>query len=285
MEGRGALSSVARLLRLWRVYAYLDVMAATRCMRVFLMWWLSDLVGVVGAVTGMVLLAARFDGIGAWSRDQMLFMLGYCALVGGLMGTLFGYNVDHISRRVGRGQMDHTLIEPQPIWMTLLTEGFSPAFGSAQLLPGVALLAWAWPRVSPPVTPAWYAQLAVCLLSSLTLQVSFQYLWGSAAFYAPRGAEEINSSTNLMMMELKPFPLDGVAPALTASLLTIIPAGFIGWYPCRFLLGLNATPAAFWGTPIAAIAMAALAALAFRRGLRHYARIGSSRYLDMGHRR
>ena len=76
---------------------------------------------------------------------QVLFMLGYATVVSGLMNMFFGYNVLFISRRLGRGQLDHTLIQPQPIWLSLLTEGFMPFSGSPMLLPGIALMVWSAP--------------------------------------------------------------------------------------------------------------------------------------------
>jgi hypothetical protein len=39
-----------------------------------------------------------------------------------------------------------------------------------------------------------------------------------------------------------------------------------------------------WLTPLAAVLLALLAVAMFRRGMYHYACIGSSRYRDMGHR-
>ena len=70
--------------------------------------------------------------------------------------------------------------------------------------------------------------------------LSFAYLWGSLAFIAPRGAEEINSTTMRLLEQLKPFPLDGVGGrALGRLLLSVVPAGFLAWLPSRVLLGLD----------------------------------------------
>src|SRR2546425_6042505 len=102
----------------------------TRDSRQFLIYFLSDAVLNVAAVTATLLLAERFDGIGAWTKHQVLFMLGYGLIVSGVLNTLFTYNVLYISRRLGRGQLDHTLIQPQPLVISLLTEGFAPFSGS-----------------------------------------------------------------------------------------------------------------------------------------------------------
>ena len=78
------------------------------------------------------------------------------------------------------------------------------------------------------------------------------------------------------------FPLDNLGSLLTGTLLTVLPVGFVAWRPAQALLGLN--PAALWQTPLAAVAFWLLAATAFKKGFRHYARVGSQRYSNFGHR-
>jgi ABC-2 type transport system permease protein len=235
-------------------------------------------------VTGTLLLAERFAGIGDWSRGHVLFMLGYGLLVSGVSATFFSYNVAFISRRLGRGQLDHTLIQPMPIWMSFLTEGFMPISGSALVLPGVGLVAWSLAQLSLAITPAWIGLFALNLLASTIVMLSFSFLWGSLAFWAPRGAEEISTSAMRIVSDLRPFPLDGAGPVLATGLLTALPVGFVAWTPARALLDLAPGPALDALTPLAALLLAALAVAAFRKGLKQYERTGSQRYSDFGHR-
>jgi ABC-2 type transport system permease protein len=263
----------------------MDLLWTLRDLPTLLTFLVSDTIVSVGAVTSTFLLAARFGGIGHWGRDQVLFMLGYALAITGLPDILFNYNVSFISRRIGRGQLDHLLVQPQPLWMALLTEGFSPVSGALWLAPGPLLMIWVAGRLGLHVTPGWLALLALNVVASTAVALAFTFAWGSLAFWAPRAAEEINTATWNMLRQLKPFPLDGVAPALLGGLLTAVPVGFLAWYPCRALLGLDAAPYAVWVTPLAAIVASALAAALFRRGLHHYGRTGSQRYLPLGHRR
>ena len=127
----------------------------------------------------------------------ILFMLGYALLVRGLIDILFAYNVGFISRRIGRGQLDHMLIQPQPIWMALLTEGFTPFSGSGMLLPGLGLLLLGRARPAgrcAHARPGWRCWCSTWSASAAVV-LAFNYCWGSLAFWAPRAAEEINSST------------------------------------------------------------------------------------------
>ena len=244
----------------------------------------ADSVLSVAQITGMWLLSERFGGIGVWNRTQIVFLLGYAATVGALIDMFFGFNVAYISRRLGRGQFDHTLIQPQPVWMALLTDGFAPFSASIMLFPGIGLMAWSASKLGLQISPLWLLGLAGSVLASITVVLAFQFLWGSLAFWAPRSAEEISSSTNRLMSHLRVYPLDGLSGILAGSLLTVLPVGFVAWYPCRALLGLEHAPLSLFLTPIASLLLALAAAFVFQQGRRHYGRVGSQRYSDRGHR-
>jgi ABC-2 type transport system permease protein len=278
------VAGLGRVFRLWQVYAWLDLTWIAQNLTNVLVFLVTDLILNVTAVTTTLLLAARFQGIGPWSRDQVIFMLGYAMLARGIVDTFFGYNVAFISRRVGRGQLDHTLIQPQPIWLALLTDGFIPFSGAAVVVPALGLTVWATSNLGLAVTPGWLALLVLNLLASATIVLAFSFALGSAAFWAPRAAEEISMSAMGVIEQLKQFPLDGVGPLLAGGLLTIAPAGLVAWLPARALLGLDPTPYGGWLTPLAAVVFAALALFIFSRGKRRYDRTGSQRYHAMGHR-
>jgi ABC-2 type transport system permease protein len=279
------MKTILRILKLWWIYAYLDLMWVMRDLKNVLIFYISDIILSVASATGTLLLAERFEGIGFWTKFQVVFMLGYAITVWGLMVTFFNYNVAIISRRLGRGQLDHTLLQPQPLWMALLTEGFTPFSGLAVLVSGLGLIVWATIKLSIAASFGWLAMLALNFVASLTVLLSFLYLWGSLAFWAPRAAEEISSSGERLMDQLTPFPLDGLSPFLLGGMMTVFPVGFVAWYPCRYLLGLNQQSWSGWVTPLAAIVFAGLTTFFFLKGLKHYGCTGSQRYLGFGHRR
>ncbi len=276
--------TLRRLLRLWWLYGRMDLLWMLRDARLFFTYALSDIITNIGSVTAMLLLAERFQGIGPWTQWQVVFLLGYAMVVNASMNMFFQYNVLHISRRIGRGQMDHTLIQPQPLWMALLTEGFMPFSGSAMLWPGLGLLVWALVRLQMTITIGWLAAAVLNLVASALVMLSFSFVWGSLAFWTPRAAEEISSATVDLVSALKGFPLDALGPLLSGALLTVLPVGLVAWYPSRCLVGLDSRPWALWVTPLAAVAGLALAGLIFWRGLKHYANVGSQRYSAFGHR-
>ena len=277
---------MARLLRLWRLYATMDLLYLARGPDVALTYYVSELIIGGSAITATFLLAERFDGLGPWTKQAVFFMLAYALIVRGLLNTFFNYNLSHISRRVGRGQLDHVLIQPQPLWSAFVTEGFAPVTGSSMLVPGVALLVWSLGHFDSPPTPTWWVFFAMNLLASSAIVMAFEYAWGSIAFWAPRAAEEVNSHTWDLLMQLAPFPLEGMPALALGALVTLIPVGLVAWWPSRTLLGLDSPSLPLdLALPVAAIVFCAVASWIFQRGLRQYGRTGSSRYLDYGHRR
>jgi ABC-2 type transport system permease protein len=283
----GPSSTLRRLAQLWGVYAYLDLLFVTRGFKQFVGYYVSDAVLGFAGLSAVLLLAERFGGVGPWSRDHVAFMLGYAMVVDGVLGALFGFNVLYVSRRLGRGQLDHTLIQPQPLWMALLTEGFMPFSGSGALLPGIGLLVWSARHLSLAPSAPWIGLLLLYIAASCVVVLAFSYLWGSLAFWAPVAAEEVSTSALRLLSQLKLFPLDGVAAPLAGGLVSLLPSGLAAWLPSRALLGIGGSvgPAAVVATPLAALAIAILAIWVFARGLHHYGHTGSQRYSSFGHRR
>src|SRR5262245_56451059 len=218
-----------KVFRLWRVHARMDLLFLSRGMRTALAWYVAGILLAASTAVWAFLLAERFDGIGPWSRDQVVFLLALALLSRGVVDVLFNMNLAFPSRRIGRGQLDHLLLMPQPLWQSLASDGFTPFSGSGQALVAVAVLVYAVRIIGLPVDAAWLALLLLHVASAVAIILSFAYLWGSLAFVAPRGAEEINSSSYRLLDQLKPFPLDGVGPILLGGLLSFVPAGFLAW--------------------------------------------------------
>lgn len=273
------------LLRLWSKYASMDLLRLMRSRRTALIVISSDVVLNVAVVSTSLLLAQRFNGIGRWDKYQIFFMLGYAMTVNGLLNIFFGYNLRMISRRIGRGQLDHMLLQPPPFWRTFITEGFIPFSEPSVLVIAGAFMGWSAGRMPAEISAVWIVALIINLLASACVLLSFQISWGAIAFWAPMSAEEINSSTNRMVASLGTLPLDAVTIGLRGVLVTVVPVGLTAWLPARELAGPGEVGLGALATPLAAPVFALLALLIFRKGLAHYAEIGSQRYLAFGHRR
>lgn len=247
-------------------------------------WVLGEILISLSTVGATLLLAARFDHIAGWRSSELYFMVGFVLVVRGLAAIFSGRNVLLISRKIGRGQLDHLLQQPIPLWKALAVEGFSPFDLGVTLVMGAGVLMWA-AADQPHISLAWVIWLLVNIAAAALTIVSYQYLWGSLAFFAPRGAEEINTPTLSVVGSLSAYPLDLAPHLVVAALSTVVPVAFIGWIPSRALVSGASNVGAMLRTPAFAIAFAAITVYVFSKGLERYARQGVGRYSDFGHRR
>ncbi|MCL2832976.1 MAG: ABC transporter permease, partial [Treponema sp.] len=226
------------------------------------------------------------DGVGGMNRWDVLFMLGYVTCVTGLFQLFFtNCNTGHISRRIGRGQVDHMMIQPLPFAVQLATEGFIPVTGCQNLLFGFGITAWALAGMKKVISLLLFLGFAGYLVTSVAIIVGLSYLFSSLAFKWQVSLEEISSTViDDLTGVLSNYPLSGMPVPVQLTMITIVPAGLLGWFPACALLGKAplGLPVLY---PLAAAAVIwVLAVFAFRKGLNYYVRFGSNRYTAGGHR-
>jgi ABC-2 type transport system permease protein len=245
----------------------------------------ADILSNLSVVSGVYLIAMRFGGIGGMSVDEVLFMMSFSTLTTGIFIMFGSGNNIHISRLIGRGQLEHMFIQPMTLKTQLLTSGFMPFTGCSNFVVGCILLATSTQRLGLHITAGWILALIVYLAVSMVTIVARSYLVSSAAFYAPVAAEEIAYTAIDGTWQLSTFPLSGMPAFIQLPLLTIFPEGLLAWFPSLCLLGkppLNLTE--FY--PLAyALVIALLAGFIFRKGLNYYVKKGSNRYVPYGFRR
>jgi len=244
----------------------------------------GDFIWHAGSMLVPILLALRFGGIGPWPAEAIVFMLAYHNVVQSVLDAM-GDNYWWFGHRIGRGHLDHYLLQPQPLWRILATEGFSPLGFWPVLTLGVGLIAWATYMLAVAVTPTWIALLLLNLVASMTVQSAFLYAWGCIAFWAPRSGENLYGIAFGLLGETN-FPLDPAPRALRTLLVTLVPSGLLAWFPSRALLHIAGSSALdVWVTPLAAVALSAVVLTLFVFGMRRYRQTGSWRYSDSGFRR
>ena len=267
------------------LYARMDLNWLTQDTRACLICIISDIFTMLSSISSVALLAVRFGGVGDLTAGETLFMLGFNGVVNGLFTMLFcNFNVANISRRIGRSQLDHMMIQPLPLYAHLMCEGFAPFTGTGALISGAAVTVWALCLLGWNLK--WWAWLIMPLLivCAVAILLMMSYLVSAAAFYRPVSCEEISSVMLDTLCTLSRFPLGGLGLGLRAALVSAIPAGLLGWFPALILLGkANLFPGVLLPMCVAAL-VSVLAGRAFSRGLKHYLKVGSNRYRSVGHR-
>jgi len=245
----------------------------------------SDLITSIAAISGVFLLALRFEDFSGISSSEVLFMLAFLMLTKGIREMFIASaNVSNFSRRIGRGQLEHMFIQPLPFSLQLLTEGFIPFSGNSNLICGFLLMHYAIRRMELVPTGWFWMQMVIYLITSVATITGVSYFFSAAAFYAPVACEEISMSVFDISESLMHFPLSGMPQMMQMMLLTVLPTGILGWFPCLALLGRPPLHFPSW-YPLSFCALVwSLALFAIRKGMRYYVRVGINRYSAAGHR-
>lgn len=279
-------AKIQQYFRLLGLYARMDAQWLTQDTVFCILTVCSETLLNLSSVLGVFLLALRFGGIGNMTADEILFMLGYFNLVNGIINLRFtNYNVANISRRIGRGQLDHMLLMPVSFPMQLMTEGFIPVSGSGILLGGVIITVIAVIRLRLTVTLSWLALLLGLLVCSVLLLLAISYIAAAAAFYHPAGSEEISTAAMDGLTTLAPYPLGALSAWAQGFFCTVFPAGCLAWLPTSLLLGKEIAFPGGLLFPVLTALFCGAAGLLFRKGRFDYAKIGNMRYRAIGHRR
>lgn len=281
----GVPQRIRRIARLFKLYARMDAAWLMHDTKNCIFAVTGDLVSSLASISSVFLLSRRFAGVGALSSDEILLMLGYATSVAGLFQLFFGgSNTGYISRRVGRGQLDHMLMQPLSLFAQLLTEGFLPVSGSSALLSGIAVTAIAAARLEIAASFGWIVLLLGYLVCGVALILGYSFLFGSAAFYRPKAGEELSSVAIDALLSLSIYPLSGLSAAARFALLTALPAGTLAWLPTCILLNKTENGLLQLLPGLMAAIACVFAYIFFSKGLKHYGKVGSTRYRSMGHR-
>lgn len=285
------MANLKTLFRFFKLYAALDLLWFLRDTKYCLLYIVSDLVCLLCSMAGIFLLSARFGGLGGMNQADILFMLGYATVVDGFYLLFFtGSNMGMISRIIGRGQLDHAVIQPAPLWIQLATQGFSPVSGSSTLLFGIGITWYAVQGLPFTITPVWILFFIVNAIASSAIMLAAIYLLSCLAFYAPAAAEEIAQS-GVDLFTSKTYPLGGFGRSAKLIFCIFIPVGLGAWFPSKTLLrfgeGVITNLSGHYSlllTPVVAALSVTIAALFFKKGMKYYATYGSPRYSSFGHR-
>jgi len=277
--------TVARLMKLLGISAKMDLAWLLRDSKYALAIISADVISNLSIVSGVFLISVRFGGIGGMSADEVLFMMAYSTLTTGIFMMFGAGNNIHISRIIGRGQLEHLFTQPLPIKVQLATCGFMPFTGGSNFVVGVILMMIAVSRLELPVSFGWILSLAAYLLITMVVIVARAYLVSSMAFYAPVAAEEISYTAIEGTWFMSTFPLSGMPPLVQISLVTILPEGLMAWFPSLCLLGRPPLGLGAYYPLLYAVILSLIASCIFKRGLSYYVRKGSNRYVPYGFRR
>ncbi|MCC5578045.1 ABC-2 family transporter protein [Microtetraspora sp. AC03309] len=217
---------------------------------------------------------ANTTTLGGLGLSEVMFLYGTAGLAFSLADLLFS-NADRISQHIRAGTFDAMLIRPVGTFVQITADRFTP-HRAGRVLQAAVVLGIGLARLDVPVTRAW--MIPVMVLSGLVIFTSIWALGGALQFLLT-DAPEIANAFTYGGAQLTQYPLSVYGADLVRGVTYVLPLAFVNWQPGLYVLGReDPLGLPYWLrflSPAAAAAMAAVAALAWRSGVRRYRSTGS----------
>jgi ABC-2 type transport system permease protein len=233
---------------------------------------------VVFETLGVVLLLDRFGGLGGWETGDVVVLLGLGqAALGFAMLAADTLEPPAFSLLVREGRLDPLLTRPFPVLLSVMTSDLQVrelGRGAA----GLGVVAWGAALADVEWGAGSLGAAALALVCCTAVVVAVLVLGAAATLYTVEGNELVNAFT-YGGAALTANPLQIYGSVLRFVFLWLVPVGLAVYVPALHVLDREGPPGIPGSllplTPVFTVAFAAVAGLAWRRGLRHYASTGS----------
>jgi ABC-2 type transport system permease protein len=227
-------------------------------------------------VVAVVVLFRVTPALGGFSVREVLVMTGLANAAFSLADLSVG-NIDTMPQYIRTGRLDAFLIRPLGVLPQLVAGGFALR-RIGQALQGITVLAVAVSIAHVPWTPARVAMLVVAPISGAVVFGSVFVAGSTVSFWFVESGEFTNAFT-YGGRTFTIYPVTVYAGWFRGMFAYGLGFAFVAYFPGLAILGRPdplGTPGFLpWCSPLVAVLAAALAALIWRTGVRHYRSTGS----------
>lgn len=224
----------------------------------------------------LLIIFGTTTALGGFDLADVLFLYGTSATSLGIADLLVG-QVDRLGGHVRLGDVDVMLVRPVPVLVQLAAEQFSPRRAGRVLQAAIVLGAGI--HALPVQWTPWRAALVPLMILSGVLIYGALWVVGAAFLFAAPDTAEIMNSFTYGGNYLVQHPMTIYGRHVVAGFTFIVPLAFVNWEPTLLLLGrpdpLGLPAFAGLLSPVVALAVVAVAAIAWRRGMAGYLSTGS----------
>lgn len=224
----------------------------------------------------VVLMFSHIESFGGFSLGEMALLYGSASMALGF-ADLFTGSIERIGGRIRTGELDVWLIRPVPAFVQAIADNFALRRIGRPLQAGL-IMVLALSHLSIDWTVAKGIILAVSVLTGSIIFAAIFVLGAAFQFISIDSAELANSFT-YGGQQLTQYPLAIFGKNIVRAVTFVVPLAFVNYYPVLYVLGKPAPLGlpSWVGllAPVVALAMIALASLAWRGGLRRYRSTGS----------
>ncbi|MDQ0684114.1 ABC-2 type transport system permease protein [Streptomyces achromogenes] len=232
-------------------------------------------------VTGLdfvaiLLMFSRVEVLGGYALPEIALLYGLSATSFGVADLAIG-SAGRLGTRVRDGTLDMLLVRPAPVLAQAAADRFALR-RVARIMQGGLVLGWALVSLDVAWTPVKVLLVPVMLVCGGVI-FSAVFVAGAAFQFVAQDAAEVQHAFTYGGQTLLQYPPTVFGKELVRSVTFVLPLAFVNWVPAAYVLGrpypLGLPGWAAFASPVAALACAAAAGLAWRVGLRSYRSTGS----------
>jgi ABC-2 type transport system permease protein len=242
----------------------------------FAIWIVFGVVYHIAALAFVWVVVAQFRGLGDWTLEQVLFLIGLRLVAHAVFETIFG-NLDFVGEMVREGTFDRMLIRPiSPLLQVLLAEFRVNGLGDGVI--GLAIFLLVQPALHVSWTPVALGYLVLVIAGSVLLEAGIFLIVASVSFWIVQ-SESLGWWAGDLINTFGNYPLS-IFPQGARYLFTFVfPIAFLAFFPAAVFLGraddVPFTPLFAYGAPLIGVAVFALGHLVWRIGLSHHQSTGT----------
>jgi ABC-2 type transport system permease protein len=242
----------------------------------FVMLTLGQFAGIGLEFVGIYIMFMHTDQLGGFSLAEVAFLYGTSGLAIGLADLLLG-SIERIGNRIRDGSLDVMLVRPVSAFAQAAADQFALRRLGRIVQAAIVLtwsiwtldIDWTWDRIL--MVPLMLVCGGVIFAGIFVLGAAFQFAAGDAA--------EVAFAFTYGGNFLTQYPPTIFARELVRTATFVVPLAFVNWMPAMHVLGhddpLGLPAYADFASPVAALLVACVAALAWRTALRSYRSTGS----------
>jgi ABC-2 type transport system permease protein len=227
-------------------------------------------------VIATIFLFNRFQNLGGWSLNEVLFLTGISMLAFSI-GDTISNGIQTVPQLIRAGEFDRLMIRPVSVFLQAVVNEVSLRH-VGHLLQGVVLFTYGAATVDANWTVLNIAYLAVMTLCGAAIFIALFTIEAVISFWTVNSVEAINAFT-YGGSDLAQYPLHIFPKLFQRFFLWILPLGFVSYYPALHILGKEdpiGLPDAirFLGIPMT-IAFCLVVAYGWRLALNRHGSTGS----------
>jgi ABC-2 type transport system permease protein len=227
-------------------------------------------------LAAILIMFSHTSRLGGFSLAEVMFLYGTAGVAFSIADLLLG-TAERLGEHIRKGTLDALLVRPVSPLLQIATEDFSPR-RIGKLIPSVTVLVLSLPRLGVHWTLGRSLMIPLMIAGGIWIFSALWVLTATWQFAVVDGKQAMNSVT-YGGAYLTQYPLSLFGRDAMRGLTWVVPLAFVNWQPALYVLGRPdplGLPEAFrFVSPLVAVLLSVLAALAWRTGLRRYRSTGS----------